>query len=99
MAFIHFCSMFRGRKVYGQSKTNVCPFCGKQAFSKNGQGVPVCKNHVKEELDDLRCICGSWLDIRESKYGVFFTCINCGSINFNKGLEMNGYPLKSIDDL
>jgi len=91
--------MYRGRKTYGVSKTNTCPFCGRPAYNKNSQGVPVCKDHIKEQLNDLRCVCGSWLDIKEGKYGVFFTCMNCGAINLKKGLEMNGYPLKKIEDL
>jgi hypothetical protein len=81
------------RKVYGQSAVSNCPFCGDNAYSKNPQGVPVCKAHSKALLQNLKCHCGDWLDIRESKYGAFFTCMKCGAINMRKMLEVN-MPLK-----
>ncbi|MDP7506055.1 MAG: hypothetical protein QF362_01250 [Candidatus Woesearchaeota archaeon] len=76
-------------KRYGQSKVNNCPFCGKTAIIKNSQKIPVCEKHKKTKLVDLKCICGEWLDLNSSKWGAYFRCINCGNINFKKGLEMN----------
>ena len=89
----------RYKKVYGQSRANICPFCGDTATTTNDQGVPVCLAHKKEELLDLKCICGEWLDLKQGKYGPFFTCMTCGAVNFQKGLELNGYPLQSVDSL
>lgn len=77
------------KKVYGQSQMASCPFCGEDARSKNEQGVPVCRHHVRTQLPDLKCVCGSWLDIKESKYGVFYLCMNCGPVSQRKMLETN----------
>ena len=87
------------KKVYGSYKKDFCVFCGKEAVSKNDQGLIVCLAHKKEELNDLKCVCGDYLDVMTGKYGPFFRCMNCGPINLKKGLEMNDYPLKSIEDL
>ena len=76
-------------KRYGQSKVENCPFCGKIGVTKNKQGVPVCQAHKDSTLDSLKCACGEWLDLNEGKWGPYFTCMNCGNINFKKGLEMN----------
>jgi len=88
---------FRGKKVYGESKQNSCAFCGDTSTSTNFQGIPVCKVHKDEELVDLKCICGEWVDIKISKFGPFFVCMTCGPQSYNKILELNGYPLKTID--
>jgi len=76
-------------KKYGQSKINKCPFCGVQATFQNKQGVPVCRKHKEFSIDDLRCVCGEPLEPKSGKFGPYFNCINCGNINFRKGLEMN----------
>ena len=82
-------------KVYGQSSTATCPFCGDGALSKNEQGIPVCKHHTNRLLPELKCVCGSWLDQRESKFGVFFTCISCGPVSFTKMMETNGERIRA----
>ena len=87
------------KKIYRQSKSEVCPFCGKTAITTNKQKIPVCMTHRQEELQNLKCSCGEYLDLAFGKYGPFYTCMCCGAINFNKALELNGYPLQSIDDL
>jgi transcription elongation factor Elf1 len=76
-------------KKYGQSKKENCPFCGKDSVSVNSQGVPVCLNHKDNKILDLKCACGAFLDVRSGKFGPYFNCMNCGNINFRKGLEMN----------
>jgi len=86
------------RKVYGESGGQVCPFCGGQTTTKNAQGLPVCRHHVSDEIN-LKCACGDWLDVKESKYGTFFICFRCGPVSYRKGLEMNNLPLSGIDDL
>ena len=80
---------FKKKKIYGLSKTISCPFCGQRALTENSQGVPVCIGHKNGVLDDLKCVCGEWLDVRKGKFGPYFFCINCGNINWNRGLEMN----------
>jgi hypothetical protein len=80
-------------KVYGQSSVNACPFCGGQAYLKNKENVPVCKKHTACSLPDLKCVCGSWLDARESKFGVFFVCMNCGPVSFSKMMALNSDAL------
>ena len=76
-------------KRYGESKKQDCPFCGKLAITKNPQGIPVCFAHKNTKLDDVKCVCGKWLELRSGKFGPYFNCINCGNINWNRGLEMN----------
>ena len=79
----------RHQKVYGQSKDTNCLFCGKLATTKNEQEVPVCLDHKNAKLNDFKCACGEWLDLRTSKYGIFFTCMNCGTVSRAKALQFN----------
>ncbi|MFC1649047.1 hypothetical protein ACFL1B_06370 [Nanoarchaeota archaeon] len=76
------------RKIYGRSQEYNCPVCRKAATVKNQQGLPTCRYHSKQEIN-LKCACGSWLDIKESKYGTFFLCINCGPVSYQRGMEVN----------
>ena len=76
-------------KRYGESKTENCPFCGKISTLKNRQGVPVCIAHKNEELGELKCVCGGWLELNSGKWWVYFRCMNCGNVNLKKALEMN----------
>tara|TARA_Y100000034_G_C6902801_1_gene417964 strand:+ start:2737 stop:3081 length:345 start_codon:yes stop_codon:yes gene_type:complete len=76
-------------KKYGESKKQECPFCGKQAISQNSQKVPVCLAHKNELLKDLKCVCGDYVDILNGKYGVFFNCLNCGNVNYNRVMSVN----------
>ena len=82
-------------KKYGQSKIDRCPFCQKQATTMNKQNVPVCSSHKKEALPDLKCTCGSTLDMMHGKFGIFFSCMKCGNINLKKVLDMNTIKPKS----
>lgn len=77
------------RKIYGQSQNTTCVFCDKLATKKNKQGFTTCINHVNSIMPDKKCICGEWLDIKESKWGAFYVCSNCGPISLNKANEMN----------
>ena len=74
---------------YGQSKIDLCPFCEKAATAKNSQDAPVCQNHKKMLLPDLKCSCNSYLDLRKGKFGVYFNCMNCGNMNMKKALSLN----------
>ena len=76
-------------KRYGQSKIEKCPFCGRQALIKNKQDVPVCQDHKNYSLDELKCMCGKSLEMRSGKWGIFFSCLNCGNLNLRKALEIN----------
>ncbi|MBI2135822.1 hypothetical protein HYU06_02005 [Candidatus Woesearchaeota archaeon] len=76
-------------KRYGMSKIDSCPFCQKHATTMNTQKVPVCAAHKQDLLDGLKCICGSTLDILNGRFGVFFSCMKCGSISLKKVLEFN----------
>ena len=80
--------MYR-KKVYGQSGDSTCLFCGKKATTFNEQKVPVCEDHKTAILNDFKCVCGEYLDIRTSKYGLFFTCMNCGPVSLQKALQLN----------
>ncbi len=81
-------------KRYGQSRIDKCPFCQKHATALNKQKVPVCTIHREEALGDLRCVCGSALEMLHGKFGVFFSCIKCGNINLRKVLEFNAVKPK-----
>ena len=80
--------MFR-KKIYGQSKVDKCPFCDKQATVKNPQGIIVCKEHKDAIMNDLKCICGDYLEVKEGKWGYFFLCHRCGAQNPRKILDIN----------
>jgi hypothetical protein len=83
-------------KRYGQSKVDRCPFCDRQAFSKNGQDVPVCKDHMRRDLPPMKCMCGETMDMLQGKWGVFFSCMKHGNMNLRKALEIN--PLSPSPD-
>lgn len=76
-------------KRYGQSKIENCPFCGKTSVTKNKQDIPVCTAHKDAQLDDLKCICGEWLDLCSGKWGPYFRCMKCGNVSFKKVMEIN----------
>ncbi len=80
------------RKRYGESRVDSCPFCGKQGVTKNSQGVPVCLAHKGDVLSDLKCACGSYVDIKSGKWGAYASCIRCGNVNLRKVLELS--PIK-----
>lgn len=88
---------FKAKKRYGASKIVTCPFCGKRATQENEQGVEVCPQHTKSKLQEIRCICKSWLEQRQGKFGAYFNCINCGNINFSKAMEIKAMT-KVIED-
>ena len=77
------------RKEYGMSKFETCPFCDRQAITKNNQGMLVCSKHINEEFNNLKCICGLFVDMKKSKHGVYFSCPQCGNMNVRKILEAN----------
>ncbi len=54
---------------------------------KNSQGLPVCNDHTKSILEGKKCACGETLQIKESKWGAFFLCKNCGPISTKKAKE------------
>lgn len=76
-------------KRYGQSRIDKCPFCGKQATSVNKQGFPVCIEHKKAIVGEMKCLCGEYLDLKKGKFGPFFNCMKCGNLNIKKVMEFN----------
>lgn len=84
-----------GRKVYGQGKQEICAFCGAKAFSENSQGLPVCASHKKKLMEDKKCVCGEYLEIKKSKWGAFYVCKNCGPVSLSKAsdTDTSGYKL------
>lgn len=76
-------------KRYGQSRIDKCPFCGKQGVTENPQGVPVCPAHKSQNLSELKCLCGSYVDILSGKWGAYAKCMKCGNVNLGRILEMN----------
>ncbi len=83
------CVVMKRRKIYGQSRIDACPFCGKHAVTENPQGVPVCLAHKEKNLPDMKCICGEWLDVKKGKFGAYFHCMRCGNVSFSKAMEAN----------
>jgi len=76
-------------KKYGQSKVDKCPFCSQQATTYNSQKVPTCPKHKDSALGGMKCACGSWLEMKSGKFGIFFTCLKCGNMSLRKVLEIN----------
>jgi len=85
---------FKAKKVYGTYKTAKCPFCDRQATNKNEQGLDVCHQHTKSLFDDIKCTCGSWLEIRTGKFGPYFNCMNCGNLNMGRAMEIKAITMK-----
>jgi hypothetical protein len=81
-------------KRYGQSKIENCTFCDKRGLLKNTQGLIVCSDHRNKVMDDLKCACGNFLELRQGKFGPFYTCMNCGIISIKKAQEMQGMQKK-----
>lgn len=82
-------------KRYGQSKIDSCAFCEKRGLYKNKQGLITCQEHKDSYLPDIRCVCKSYLELKQGKFGPFFVCINCGIISLKKGMDMlNGMQEK-----
>ena len=79
---------FKPRKVYGQSGQKSCPFCGKLATARNEQGLDVCRMHTKEVMQEFKCKCGNWLDLKQGKFGPYFNCFKCGNMSYDKGMAM-----------
>ena len=82
------------KKVYGQSRIDTCMFCGSTATSKNSQGLPVCREHVGETQGEKRCACGALLEVKESKWGPFYLCENCGPVSLTKAQDTEGAGYK-----
>jgi len=83
-------------KKYGSYRTAKCPFCSRQGTAKNEQGIPVCSGHKNQVLPDLKCSCGSYVDLREGKWGPYFSCIKCGNVKFNRVMEMNDVKPQAV---
>jgi hypothetical protein len=73
---------------YGSARTSSCFFCEKPTTTESEEGMPACSDHSKEKLPDKRCACGSSLDIKKSKFGAFFVCMNCGPVSLSKMKRM-----------
>jgi len=76
-------------KKYGQSQIAKCPFCGMMSTTVNAQKIPTCVKHKESSLDNLKCACGGYLDLKHGKFGPFFTCFKCGIVNMRKALDVN----------
>ncbi|MBW2974098.1 hypothetical protein KY366_00110 [Candidatus Woesearchaeota archaeon] len=76
-------------KRYGQSRIDLCPFCKKNATTKNSQQVPVCHAHKASILPELTCLCGDYLELKNGRFGIYFSCTNCGNMNLSRAMEIN----------
>src|SRR3989344_6781792 len=85
-------------KRYGQSRIERCPFCSQAATARNKQQVPVCRHHRDNSLGEMRCLCGSSLEMREGKWGIFFSCFKCGNMDLRKVLEFNAVDSDKIKE-
>ncbi len=87
------------KKTYGSYKTSSCPFCGKIATHQNESGLNVCRDHTKQNIEEIKCACGSWLEQRSGKFGPYFNCLNCGNLNYNKAMEMKSLTKPNYEDV
>lgn len=76
-------------KRYGQGQIAKCPFCGMMSTTVNAQKIPTCVKHKESSLDNMKCACGGYLDLKHGKFGPFFTCFKCGIVNMRKALDVN----------
>ena len=79
---------FKPKKVYGEYTNTGCHWCGKTATAENEQGLSTCSDHQQKRMEDVKCACGSWLELKAGKYGSYFNCLNCGNMNYEKGMKM-----------
>ncbi len=86
---------FKVKKAYGSYKVNVCPFCSRTATQKNAQGLDVCHLHTKNVFEEVKCTCGSWLEVRSGKFGAYFNCLNCGNMNLDRVTEIKSLGMKN----
>ena len=85
---------FKAKKSYGNYKISKCPFCDRQATQTNQQGLEVCHQHTNQSMEEIKCVCGSWLEQRVGKFGAYFNCVKCGNMNYKKDMdikEMTGH--------
>lgn len=47
---------------------------------------------------EIMCTCGSWLELRDGKYGTFFLCENCGPISKSKALQMKEITAEQVKE-
>ena len=85
-----------GFHSYGTTDVSHCPFCGKQALTKNKMGIAVCKEHITVELPELKCVCKETLQLKEGKFGPFCICSKCGIISLKKALDSNNVNLSQF---
>lgn len=85
-------------KRYGESKKMDCPFCNKPALAQNAQGIPTCNAHKEKELGDLKCMCGSWLELKKGDWGPYFNCTNCGNLSFAKAMARATPATQPVND-
>ena len=76
------------KKVYGSYKKITCPFCERNSTQKNEQGLDVCHLHTKQVFPEIKCLCGSWLELRSGKFGAYFNCLKCGNMNYDKAMTI-----------
>jgi hypothetical protein len=76
-------------KRYGESRNNVCPFCKRPATVASVDGFPVCVEHKNSSMPEMKCACGSIMDLKNGKFGPFFNCFHCGNVNASKAFEIN----------
>lgn len=89
---------FKRKKTYGSYKTTTCPFCSRTATHKNEQGLDVCHLHTRRNLEEIKCTCSSWLELRAGKFGPYFNCINCGNLNYEKAIEIKRMTKVGLPD-
>ncbi|MBI4981226.1 hypothetical protein HZC30_06775 [Candidatus Woesearchaeota archaeon] len=77
------------QKRYGESKIEACPFCGEQSITTNSQDIPVCMKHKDSLMNEMKCICGEYLETLRGKWGLYFRCQRCGNVNKRKVFEIN----------
>jgi len=69
-----------------------------QATTKNNQGIPVCSKHKNASLQDMRCLCGELLELKEGKFGIYFRCERCGNVNAKRVFETNNIK-NDVEDI
>ena len=67
----------------------MCVFCKKAALHENDQDLPVCKDHKNKEMQDKRCICGEYMDVKKGRWGAFYLCPQCGPHSLSKAQGMD----------
>ncbi|MFT4311887.1 MAG: hypothetical protein ACMXYF_01525 [Candidatus Woesearchaeota archaeon] len=87
--------MRRTKKVYGEYKTDICPFCGKKAFCYNNDRIAVCQMHKNTTQPHL-VWSGEVVQVKKGKYGNYCQTFAGDIVALKKVLAANNIDVQDL---